>query len=38
MFTLSDECFKKLVDIGIDGAHEASLMLPPIELISPSGG
>jgi len=28
----------KLVEIGIDGAHEASLTLLPIELINPSGG
>jgi hypothetical protein len=38
MFTLSEDCFRKAVEIGMEGAHEASLALLPIELISPSGG
>jgi hypothetical protein len=35
---LSEDCFKKAVAIGMEGAHEASLTLLPIELMSPSGG
>jgi hypothetical protein len=33
-----EDYFKNVVDIGIDGAQDASLTFPPIELTRPSGG
>jgi len=38
IFTFNEDCLRRVVDIGIDGAHEASFTLLPIELIKPSGG
>jgi hypothetical protein len=36
--TFKDACFKNAVEIGIEGAQDASLILFPIEFINPSGG
>ena len=38
MFTFKEDYLRKAVEIGIEGAQEASLAFPPIELIKPSGG
>jgi hypothetical protein len=38
VISFNDDYFKKAVDMGMEGAQEASFMLPPIELMRPSGG
>ena len=38
VMSFNDCCLRKLVEIGIEGAQEASLTLFPMEFIKPSGG